>query len=560
MPLFLPANYEQEFNVQNYGILNDGVTDNLAAINLLLSTTAPDAATIYFPAGTYRVSGAISVPSGRHYRIKGAGMNKTFIQTTSATLDTITFNDWQQEIEDISFSSSVTKTAGIALNFQANNSVVARRCQFTGMWTAIAHAGTIGWFEDCIFNNGKNNSILLNGANVNDSILNCTFDCSPAIPAHINVVQCGSVVIDNCDIIHATNNLLINPTANGAFAIYCANTFFDSAAGSSVKLIGSTATGNIQRVKFENCWFNSTVSNGFECAGTATTLPTAIDFVNCDFFSNPTTGLLMSAVQDFSIVGSRIAGSTTGVNIAASASAVTKFVITGNTIGPTAGIGANTTGINIQSGTYGQYSIQNNNLTGNTTNLADAGLVTTQGQKIVQNNLGVRLLGGVGNSLIAASSAINTTETILVGGLSSLPIPANALAVGSNIRVTLIGTCTSTAANASTFRVRFGTAGTTADTAILTGAVTAVTSGTTVGFKAVIEFTVRTLGASATFAGSLTVLNSGTTGIQANNSNVIPLTAAAGNTTVANYLSVSYVSAATTTTSTFQNAIVEFLN
>lgn len=164
---------------------------------------------------------------------------------------------------------------------------------------------------------------------------------------------------------------------------------------------------------------------------------------------------------------------------------------------------------------------------------------------------------GQAAALTAPSAALNTTETIVVGG-ATYPIPANSLRVGTTIRVILLGTCTSTVANTSTFRIRFGTAGTTADTAILTSpAITAAASGSTIAFRVILEFTILTLGASATFSGSITVINNGSTGILATSTFVGTFTAAAGNTTVASFLEASYVSSATTTTCTFNNAWFE---
>jgi hypothetical protein len=158
----------------------------------------------------------------------------------------------------------------------------------------------------------------------------------------------------------------------------------------------------------------------------------------------------------------------------------------------------------------------------------------------------------------AASSAINTTETIIVGGLGFSKIPANTLQVGTTFRFVLNGTCTASAANVSTFRVGFGTAGTAADTAIGTAATAAsATSGTAIPFSVEITFTVRTVGASGTIAGTLTLMNSGTTGISTTLTQTIALTAAAIDTTVDSYLSVTYQAAATTTTCTFQNGIIE---
>jgi len=162
--------------------------------------------------------------------------------------------------------------------------------------------------------------------------------------------------------------------------------------------------------------------------------------------------------------------------------------------------------------------------------------------------------------ITASTSGINTAETIII---QSLLLPANMLQVGTTFRITLLGTCTATAANASTFTLRVGTAGTTSDASIATAAVTSATSGTTVGFRTVIEFTVLSLNGTGTYGeiqGSVTVLNTGITGISTNNSNVIPLTVTATlNTATANYLSITYKSAATTTTSIFNNAFIEIV-
>lgn len=160
--------------------------------------------------------------------------------------------------------------------------------------------------------------------------------------------------------------------------------------------------------------------------------------------------------------------------------------------------------------------------------------------------------------ITATSAGLNTTETIVVGGLNNAKVSGNTLKVGSTFRVVLQGTCTATVGNASTFRVRFGTTGTTADTAI--GAATTAASaaaGTAIPFKVEIVFTVRTVGAAGTISGKLALTNQGTTGIATVVSQTFSLTVAALDTTVDNWLSVTYQSAAATTTATFQDASIE---
>lgn len=163
-------------------------------------------------------------------------------------------------------------------------------------------------------------------------------------------------------------------------------------------------------------------------------------------------------------------------------------------------------------------------------------------------------------SIVATSGAINTTETIIVGGLNNIRIKANSLKVGTLLRFTLQGTCTSTAANASTWKLRFGTAGTTSDAAIVTAANSvAAASGTNIPFVAELVMTVRTIGAAATCSGYLRLINTGVTGISAVESQTVAATVAAFDTTVDNWIEATYVAAATTTTSTFQNAFAEMV-
>lgn len=161
-------------------------------------------------------------------------------------------------------------------------------------------------------------------------------------------------------------------------------------------------------------------------------------------------------------------------------------------------------------------------------------------------------------SIIAASSAINTGETIVV---QTSPLSANRLSVGSTVRATLFGTCTATVANTSTFNLYIGTAGTTGDTKVLTATTAAsAASGSSIVFKAMLEMIMQTVGASASVVGTLTLYNAGTTGISTVLTQVITASPATFNSTVeGNIVSVSYLSAASTTTSTFTQAYIESL-
>lgn len=169
--------------------------------------------------------------------------------------------------------------------------------------------------------------------------------------------------------------------------------------------------------------------------------------------------------------------------------------------------------------------------------------------------------GVVDNLVPSVLGGVNTTETTICGGPSGRQLVAGQLQVGTTCRIIAGGTCTSTAANASNFKVRFGPYAGGSDTLMLTAATAAAaTSGTSIPFSVLIVFTVRTIGVSGTVAGSLVLINGGTTGISTVVTQVIAMTAAAINTTVASYITFQYNSAAATTTSTFTNAVIELFN
>jgi YD repeat-containing protein len=273
----------------------------------------------------------------------------------------------------------------------------------------------------------------------------------------LDLVQCGSVLVSNSDFIRSVNNLRFNPasgTSAGVFSAYFLNTFFDTSSASSVLF---TNTGFIQRVKFTNCWFSGSVV-GCEFASTAATLPTAIDFVNCDIFGNSGRGIYAHGVQDFSVSTSRIAGNTTaGIEVAASAGSVTKFNLQNNAIGPTAGFGPNGTGVLIGAGTYGGYTITGNDVRGNSTaNITDSGTVATFDLRVVTDNVGHLITGSIGN-LVATAVTSGTGNTALLVAR----VPANAVAAGQVFRYKLLGVSSST--GTLIFRVHAGVNGSVAD-------------------------------------------------------------------------------------------------
>ena len=186
------------------------------------------------------------------------------------------------------------------------------------------------------------------------------------------------------------------------------------------------------------------------------------------------------------------------------------------------------------------------------------------------NSTGLFATGTRVTGLVAATAGLNTTETILVKAplLLASTVAGNAvngsLNAGTQIRVTLVGTCTSSNADVSTITMRSGILGTTSDASIATWVVTAAGSGSAIPFRIMLDLTVRILatsGANGTAYGSMAVQNTGVTGIAAVTNTVVASASAisALPSLTATWLDFSYVSAATTTTCTFQQANLELL-
>jgi hypothetical protein len=154
----------------------------------------------------------------------------------------------------------------------------------------------------------------------------------------------------------------------------------------------------------------------------------------------------------------------------------------------------------------------------------------------------------------ANSAGINTAETIIVQA-PLIPGPTTApgtLKLGTRIVAVLNGTDTNTVANTSTFTVRAGILGTTADQSLGTF-VTAVSgsTGTAVAFTLTLDFTVTSLGATGTAQGTATLITAtaGITGATLTTLATLSLTNLA--TTTATFIEVTALTAATTTTNTF---------
>ena len=161
------------------------------------------------------------------------------------------------------------------------------------------------------------------------------------------------------------------------------------------------------------------------------------------------------------------------------------------------------------------------------------------------------------SSTTASSGSIANADTKISSGLLC---SLNSLTVGSLVRYTIMGTCTSSAGGAQVFTIRYGSGNVVGDTSVATCSFTAQTSGTAIPFCLTINMTIRTIGGSGTVYGTGSLVNQGTTGVYTlATGNFVLAGSLAIATNATGYLGLSYISGNASTACTFQNVITELI-
>lgn len=473
--------------VADFGADPAGVIDATTIIQTAVDSFGSGGGVLYFPAGTYKISGTITV--SKPVILMGAGRSISVVSTTNATLTMFLAATGAQgmgfEQMRLSASAEGLRTAGHAFDMAAIANVYMQQCDILFQWSSVRSAGPLQFIDDVNAREGGENAIngqyvLVEGTG-DRYIRRLTTDGGPGDAtglAGVRVRQCSSCVISDCNIINAGNALDIVPNGGAGTAvasILAMNTFFDSSA-IGVNILPATATDTAHRMRFTNCWFGSNTVANFRMGNG--TIPNAniasVDIIGCDFFSAGGTpvpfGLDVQGATDWSVRASRFGGHTTNaIRVAVgTGSADHRFSITDNLIANCLGGGANAQGITVGAGTYGNIQIlDNRGLDTNTTpGMVVTGGVGPTGQINVDNNMGcvagpLQALASGGGSVLANAGRGVATAATAETFLATFRIPANSVQVGDVFQLTALLQSSST--GTFTARVRVGTAGTIAD-------------------------------------------------------------------------------------------------
>ena len=529
------AGYMTMLNVLDYGAKGDSVTDDTNAIKAAIAAAAAAGVSgrgvsLWFPAGIYLISSTLAITQN-NIRLMGAGQGSTVIYPNSSTFltgDVIQFGNGTGhagiELNGIEIYCAAARTSGYGINVNFVSDVQIRDFAMNNMFTGIMVQGgsikvtiAFGTINNCYVGTGIGIRVL-NGL-AGDTYIgpNIVFSNSLAPLAGISLEQTGHTSIYRTNITKHTYGIQIIPSAVDVSYVFCDHSLFDSSVTAGM-LVAPTnsASSRVRSLYFTNSWFaGSTGAPGygiwFNPGGTAAIIDD-LNFIGCRIMNNQYHGVLW-ALNSATFLNFRFlnctlsangqAGTNTydGFNIVAGLS---NFMISGCRIGPAGtaqgGATAQRYAINILAGASTNFIITGNDVSGNgtapfifngATALAPGALPS--GSIIFGNYPGPNW--PLALNLLAASTAATTTETVLL----KAQIPANAVAVGSQFRVTVRGYSSST--GTLLFRVRCGAAGTTSDTAVYASPASAAqVANQWAQFSA--DVTIRTIGATGTIQAS----------------------------------------------------------
>ena len=179
----------ESVSVKDFGAVGDGVTDDRAAIVLALAYLT-SGGTLYFPAGTYLVSAAITVPHG-NLQMQGDGFNASVIKIAASYADSTSLFDFSSvdnvEISDLGFNGNLAnqgisstadnKQIAIAIKGTSSNYSITR-CYFKdwgkdGVYVQTANNRRVT-VSECLFENTRRNGVTFIGGE-QCQVVNCQF-------------------------------------------------------------------------------------------------------------------------------------------------------------------------------------------------------------------------------------------------------------------------------------------------------------------------------------------------------------------------------------------------
>lgn len=384
------------YNVKSltYGAKGDGSTDDTTPIQNAINDAQASGGVVYLPTGVYLVSATLTVTAAG-VSIVGAGKTATIIKTNSSTLDIVAIGNTGAPfnvggIRDLSFNSSVTRTAGwcITISGMQDFFITNVRCQTTnGNGLRFGSGGflaAIGFISDCsIFTTGAFVGMEFDSGN--ERYVSSCWLQGDLTAGSIGMKFAGSAGDYFRDVsvvtyeagIKYTGGTNTFTTFNNVLSDQNAVSGFDFSAGSNFGIL------------LNGCWASSTGTASISAIGFRFTAADGVILNSCRAINNGGHGVLVnSTALNIEIYGGLYTGNSqqssgvaNGITIAASAQ---KVNIVGAKCGVVAGAANQQAyGINIGASTD-NISVLDCDVVGN----LSAGIIdgcTTVGHRVMNN-------------------------------------------------------------------------------------------------------------------------------------------------------------------------------
>lgn len=410
---------KSSISVKQYGAVGDGVADDTAAFVAAVSALPTTGGSIFIPPGSYKYS---TFTINKACSLLGAGRGNTELICSSGTNDGIVVSANFVKIAGLSFSASVARTAGAYILVGDVLRVIIRDIYMTGHFVGINIGGVNIDVENFEFRDGATGTgsggIIIDGVSptVDVGILHGLMDApAGSQPSFgIKLMNADATVIENVDIIHHGNCLLIKPASGDVTtSVRATDCFFDTSA---IGIFITPDTGGVaQFLQFSNCWTGNHTGVGVSITTTGGGTVNGARFISHHSALNAAQGFLWDgASQNIHLRGGVVTGNTShGIAIGANTS---DWSVQGVRIGDSdAQTGNGGWGILVSAGTSNNYSITDNDLRGNTSGaITNAASGTT---RIINSNIGFVTENG-GDGTINSGS----TSAIVTHGLSQTPL------------------------------------------------------------------------------------------------------------------------------------------
>jgi hypothetical protein len=398
-------------NIHQAGAVGDGVANDTAAFTRMNAAGFP---ILLLAKKTYLVDNLVINNSAG---IFGAGQHDggSVIRANTATGSVITFSGPSTSpisiIDGVKFDTRVVRTGGSFVAFTGFG-----RSQITNftMWEAFdgisVNASTSVTIGNGLIYSSRNGDIKII-AGFTLYIYNVITDHDAVTqPLYgLSILSCGDITVSDSSFLHAGNALVMDvPDGQYITSAWFDNVFFDTSLRGA--FIRSGGTGNIQRCRWDCCWFGSHTNQGVLIQKLGSGSIEGLHWVDCHAMLNAVDGFrTQGAVKDVLILGGEYAANgVDGISFGANATSVT---VQGAFSGAYGGLSGNRNGIYVEANVE-NYVLLGNQLNGNTAG-AIANLNPGANNSIIAANMGYRTSTRGNSTIPSGSTSVVVAHSLL---------------------------------------------------------------------------------------------------------------------------------------------------